>query len=69
MKLSSETRRAVALILICLAFLWFLLGIAARTKMYFRGRAQGSRIGFTAAGVFAGAGIAMLVFSRTRERS
>ena len=69
MKMSAEARKAVSLILICLAFLFFLLGIAAREKMYFRGRAQGSRIGFTAAGVFAGAGIAILAFSRTRERT
>ena len=69
MKMSSEVRKAVSLILICLALLFFLLGMAARLKMNFRGRAQGSRIGLTAAGVLAGAGIAMLVFARSRERS
>ena len=69
MKISSEARKAVSLILICLAVLFFLLGMAARMKMNFRGRAQGSRIGFTAAGAFAGAGIVMLAFSRSRERS
>jgi Zn-dependent protease with chaperone function len=68
MKMSSEARRAVALILICLALLFFLLGMAAHMKMYFRGRDQGARVGFTAAGVFAGAGIVMLAFSRSRER-
>jgi hypothetical protein len=68
MKLSSETRKAISLILICLALLFFLLGVAARTKMYFRGRVEGSRIGFTVAGVFAGAGIAMLAFSRSTRR-
>jgi Zn-dependent protease with chaperone function len=67
--MSGEARKAVGLILICLALLFFLLGIAAQKKMYFRGRAQGSRIGFTAAGAFAGAGIVMLAFSRRRERS
>jgi Zn-dependent protease with chaperone function len=69
MKMSSDARKAISLILMCLALLCFLLGTAARNKMYFRGRAEGSRIGFAAAGVFAGAGIAILVFSRSRERS
>jgi hypothetical protein len=66
MKMSSEARKAVSLILICLALLFFLLGMAAHMKMYFRGRDQGARIGFTAAGVFAGAGIVILVFSRRK---
>jgi hypothetical protein len=68
-KMSSEARKAVGLILICLGLLCFLLGIAAQKKMYFRGRAEGSQIGFTAAGVFAGAGIIVLAFSRSRDRS
>jgi len=66
MKMSSEARKAVSLILICLALLFFLLGMAAHMKMYFRGRDQGARIGFTAAGVFAGAGIVILAFSHRK---
>ncbi|HET9418365.1 MAG TPA: hypothetical protein VFO30_03415 [Chthoniobacterales bacterium] len=66
--MSAEARKAVSLILICLAVLFFLLGMAARMKMNFRGRGEGSRIGLTAAGVFAGAGIAMLAFSRSTRR-
>jgi hypothetical protein len=68
MKMSAETRKGVGLILICLALLFFLLGTAARLKMNFRGRGEGSRIGLTAAGVFAGAGVVVLAFSRSSRR-
>lgn len=68
--MSSDTRKAVGLILIFIALLFFLLGMAARSKMNFHGREQGARIGFTAAGVFVGAGVVMLAISgRGRQRS
>ena len=66
--MSSDTRKAVGLILIYIALLFFLLGAAARAKMNFQGREEGARIGFTAAGVFAGAGVVALAMSRRRAR-
>ena len=69
MKLSPDTGKAVSLILIYIALLFFLIGTAARMKSDFRGRAQISRAGVTAAAVFAAAGVVILVFSRGKERS
>jgi len=69
MRMSSETRKAISLILIYTALLFFLIGMAARMKSDFRGRAEVSRAGLTAAGVFAATGVVLLAFSRSKRRS
>lgn len=68
MKMSADTRKATSLILIYIALLFFLIGMAARMKSDFRGRAGISRAGLTAAGVFGAAGIVMLALSRSPRR-
>jgi len=69
MKISSDDQKAISLILICLGFLFFLIGLAAQLKASFHSRAEISTAGFVAAAVFAGVGVLLLLFSFTRKRS
>jgi len=69
MKISSDDQKAISLILICLGFLFFLIGLAAQLKASFHSRAEISTAGFVAAAVFAGVGVLVLLFSFTRKRS
>jgi Zn-dependent protease with chaperone function len=69
MKVSADTRKAISLILIYTALLFFLIGMAARMKSDFRGRTEVSRVGLTTAGVLAAAGVVVLALSRSKERS
>src|SRR2546429_5216084 len=48
MKMSSDTRKAISVILIYVPFLSFLIGMAARLKESFHSRVKPSRRGFTA---------------------
>ncbi len=68
MKMSADTRKAISLILIYTALLFFLIGMAARMKSDFRGRVEISRAGLTVAGVFGAAGIVVLALSRSPKR-
>jgi len=69
MRLSSDDQRAIGLILICVGFLCFLIGTAARLKENFHSRIEISSTGFTAAAILAGLGILVLLFAlrKTRE--
>ena len=53
MRMSSDDQRAISLILICLGFLFFLIGLAARLKEGFQSRAEISTAGFTATALLA----------------
>jgi hypothetical protein len=66
--ISSEDQKAIGLILVCLGFLFFLIGLAARLKESFHSRVEISTAGFTAAAIAAGLGIIMLLFSWRRKR-
>ena len=68
MKISSETRKAIALILIYTALLFFLIGFAARMKSDFHHRSEISKAGLTAAAVCAVVGVGALLFSRSIKR-
>ena len=46
MKISSDDQKAISLILICLGFLFFLIGLAAHFKAGFQSRAEISTTGF-----------------------
>ena len=59
----SETRRALSVILFYLTLLFSLLGIAARLKMNFHGRAEISTSFFVTAAVLAAFGIVFLLSS------
>jgi len=69
MKISSTDQKAISLILICLGFLFFLVGIAAQLKASFHSRAEISTTGFVAAAIFAGLGILILLLSFTKRQS
>jgi hypothetical protein len=63
MKMSSETRRALSVILFYTALLFSLLGFAARAKMNFHGRLEISTGFFVTAAVLAALGLVFLMFS------
>ena len=63
MKITSETKKAISVILIYLALLFFLIGMAARLKESFHSRAEISTAGFTVAAVLAAFGIITFLFS------
>ena len=63
MKITSETKKAISLILIYLALLFFLIGMAARFKESFHSRAEISTAGFTVAAVLAALGVITFLFS------
>ena len=67
MKISSDDRRAISVILICLGLLFFLIGIAAHFKAGFESRAEITTTGFVAAAIFAGLGVLVFLFSFTKK--
>ena len=69
MKISSDDQKAISLILICLGFLSFLIGIAGHLKAGFQSRAEISTTGFVAAAVFAGLGLLLFLFSLAKKQS
>jgi hypothetical protein len=69
MKITSETKKAISLILIYLALLFFLIGMAALLKESFQSRAEISTAGFTVAAVLAALGVITFLFSLGKRRS
>jgi uncharacterized membrane protein len=69
MKVSSDDQKAISLILVCLGFLFFLIGLAAHLKAGFQSRAEISTTGFVAAAIFAGLGVLVFLFSFTKKQS
>jgi Kef-type K+ transport system membrane component KefB len=69
MKISPDDQKAISVILICLGFLFFLIGLAAHLKESFHSRAEITTTGFVAAAIFAGLGILGLLFSFTKKQS
>jgi len=67
MKISSDDRKAISVILICLGLLFFLIGIAAHFKAGFQPRAEITTTGFVAAAIFAGLGVLVFLFSFTKK--
>lgn len=67
MKISSEDQKAISVILIYIALLFFLIGMAGRMKMDFHYRAEISSAGLTAAAVFAALGVILFLFSFRKQ--
>ena len=63
MKIASDTGKAIGLILIYTALLFFLVGVAAHSKSDFHSRELIFRTGLIAAAVFAALGAITLLFS------
>jgi Kef-type K+ transport system membrane component KefB len=68
MRMSSDDQKAIGLILICVGFLFFLIGLAARLKESFQSRAEISTAGFTAAAIAVGLGVIIVLFSLRRKQ-
>ncbi len=68
MRMSSDDQKAIGLVLVCLGFLFFLIGLAARLKESFHSRAEISTAGFTAAAIMAGLGVILFLFSLRKKR-
>jgi hypothetical protein len=62
-EMSSETKKAVGVILIYTGLLFFLIGWAARMKSDFHHRLEISTAGFYAAGTLAALGVLALLLS------
>jgi uncharacterized membrane protein YiaA len=69
MKISSDDQKAISLILICMGFLFFLIGLAARLKENFHSRAEISTAGFTVAAVLGTLGVIVLLSSLKKKQS
>jgi hypothetical protein len=69
MKISSDDKKAISLILICLGVLSFVIGIAGHLKAGFQSRAEITTTGFVAAAIFAGLGVLVFLFSFTKKQS
>jgi hypothetical protein len=69
MKISSDDKKAISLILICLGVLSFVIGIAGHLKAGFQSRAEITTTGFVAAAIFAGLGILVFLFSITKKQN
>jgi multisubunit Na+/H+ antiporter MnhG subunit len=65
MKMSSDTRKAISVILFYMALLFFLIGMAARLKSDFHSRIEISTAGFTVAAVLAALGVITFLLSWT----
>jgi Kef-type K+ transport system membrane component KefB len=68
MRMSSDDQKAIGLILLCVGFLFFLIGLAARLKEEFHSRAEISTAGFTAAAIVAALGVTMFLLSWRKKQ-
>jgi hypothetical protein len=67
--MSSDTRKAIGLISIYTALLFFLIGFAGGMKSEFHSRLAISTAGYYAASAFAALGVIMLLLSFKGKRS
>ena len=68
MKIASDTGKAIGLILIYTALLFFLIGVAAHSKSDFHSRELIFQTGLVTATVFATLGVITLLFSWRRKQ-
>ena len=68
MKISTDDQRAIGLIMVCVGFLCFLLGLAGHLKENYHSRAEIASTGFTAAAILAGIGIVLFLVSLRKKR-
>jgi uncharacterized membrane protein YiaA len=68
MKISTDDQRAIGVIMFCVGFLCFLIGLAGHLKENYHLRAEISSIGFTAAVILAAIGLLLFLFSCRKTR-
>jgi hypothetical protein len=66
--MKADDQKAISLILVYTALLFFLLGIAARMKMNFHHRLELSTTGFVVAAVLASLGLITFMLSWARKQ-
>src|SRR6266446_9082740 len=66
--MKADDEKGISLILIYIALLFFLLGVAARMKMNFHHRMEISTAGFVVAGVLASLAVVLFLFSLRKRR-
>ena len=68
MNISTDDKRAIGLILLCIGVLCFLIGIAGHFKSDYHSRGEISCTGFTIAIILAAIGIVMFLVSLRKKR-
>ena len=66
--MKADDEKGISVILIYIALLFFLLGVAARMKMNFHDRMELSTAGFVIAAVLATLGVILFLFSLRKRR-
>ncbi len=66
--MKADDQKAISLILVYIALLFFLIGMAARMKMNFHHRLEISTTGFVVAAVLASLGLITLMLSWARKQ-
>jgi hypothetical protein len=69
MKISTDDKRAIGVIMFCVGFLCFLIGLAGHFKSDYHSQAEIASAGFTAAGILAAIGIILFFFSFGKKQS
>lgn len=68
MKISTDDQRAIGLIMFCIGFLSFLIGLAGHLKEEYHSRAEIASVGFTVAVILAAIGVILFLFSLRKKR-
>jgi ABC-type Fe3+-siderophore transport system permease subunit len=68
MKISADDQRAIGVIMVCVGFLSFLIGLAGHFKSDYHSQAEIASAGFTVAAILAVIGITLFLFSLRKKR-
>jgi LPXTG-motif cell wall-anchored protein len=68
MNISSDDQKGISVILIYIALLFFLVGMAARMKSEFHYRAEISSVSLTTAGVLVVLSVIVFLFARRKKQ-
>jgi uncharacterized membrane protein YiaA len=68
MKISTDDQRAIGLIMFCVGFLCFLIGLAGHLKENYHSKSEIASTGFTAAVILAAIGVILFLFSLRKKR-
>jgi len=68
MKISNDDQRAIGLIMFCIGFLCFLIGLAGYLKANYHSRAEIAYAGFTAATILVAIGVILFLFSLRKKQ-
>ena len=69
MKISTDDQRAIGLIVICVGFLCFLIGLGGQFKENYHCKAEIASTGFTAAAILVGIGVLSILAASKKGQS